>query len=203
MSDPILTPGGSEQQASGAAEDQSTPKKDTVAYETHLKLLKEKKKLQEDLERYQSEARQREEADLRAKEDFKKIAELREAEAKELREKLTTVETRERNMAKLDAFLTTLDGSVDKRFWGHIPLDKIIVDPVSGEPDPMSVAKEVEWFRKEYFDIIKKPGQATVPVTAPQGASSANISYEEWLKLPLKEQKARMKDVMRAEQVRN
>jgi len=203
MSDPILVPGGNEQQASGSAEDQSTPKKDTVAYETHLKLLKEKKKLQDDLERYQGEARQREEADLRAKEDFKKIAELREAEAKELREKLTTVETRERNMAKLDAFLTTLDGSVDKRFWGHIPLDKIIVDPVSGEPDPMSVAKEVEWFRKEYFDIIKKPGQATVPVTAPQGASSANISYDEWLKLPLKEQKARMKDVMRAEQARN
>jgi len=203
MSEPVTVPGGSEQQASGVAENLEIPKKDTVAYETHLKLLKEKKKLQDDLEKYQSEARQREEADLRAKEDFKKIAELRETEAKELREKLSVVETRERNMAKLDAFLTTLDGSVDKRFWGHIPLDKIIVDPVSGEPDPMSVAKEVEWFRKEYFDIIKKPGQATVPASAPQGSASADISYDEWLKLPLKDQKARMKDVMRAEKVRN
>lgn len=188
MSDPIVVPGGNDPAAPVVTHEEPAPKKDTVAYETHVKLLKEKKKLQEEYDAIQKQNRDREEADLRLKEDFKKIAELREAEAAELRSKLTTVEARERNAIKLDAFLSSLDGSVDKRFWGHIPLDQIIVDPESGEPDPMSVTKVVEAFRKEYYDIIKKPGQPTVPNTAPQGApGSGKITRAAWLTLDHKE----------------
>jgi len=188
MSDPNVVPGGNDPLAPVVTTEDPAPKKDSVAYETHVKLLKEKKKLQEELDATQKAIKEREEADLRAKEDFKKIAELRETEAKELREKLTTVEARERNGMKLDAFLSSLDGAVDKRFWGHIPLDQIVVDPESGEPDPMSVTKVVEWFRKEYFDIIKKPGQATVPNTAPQGsAGNGKITRAAWLALDHKE----------------
>jgi seryl-tRNA synthetase len=183
------------------ADDSATPKKDTVAYETHLKLLGEKKKLQAEVERLRLEQQEKLEAELKAKEDFKKLAEMKEQEAKEAKQRVSEFEAREKNAMKLDAFLSTLQGTVDKKFWGHIPLDKIVIHPETGEVDMMSVTQTVEWFSKEYYDIVKRAGGPTTPNTAPQGGSSA-LTYEEWRKLPLAEQKARMKEVMAAEKLR-
>lgn len=175
------------------------PKKETVAYETHLKLLDEKKKLKERLDSLEAAAKKREEDDLKAKEDFKKIAELKEQEANEFKQKLELVEARERNAIKLDAFLKTLDGKVDQKFWGHVDLDAILVNPDTGELDKMSVAKVVEKFRKEYPEIIQRPGQNQLPNAAAAGASGSKLTYEEWLKLPPKEMAARRNEVRRSE----
>ena len=197
MSEPIVVPSGNNQDpASGKPEGNEPPKKDFVSHESWLKLLDEKKKLKEKLDASEKERKEREEAELRAKEDFKKIGELREQEAKELREKLTQKEERERGAIKLDAFLSTLDGKVDKKYWGHINLDAIVVDPETGVVDQMSVTKEVERFRKEYFEIVQRPDQNKLPNNPPGGSAGAKITYEQWKQLPAKEMAARMKDVI-------
>jgi len=203
MSEPQVDPSGINQNPTGGSPEGNEPKRDLVAYETYQKAVDEAKKAKERARKLEADAKEREEADLRAKEDYKKIAELREQEAKAAKEELALVKAREQNAVKLDAFLSTLDGKVDRKFWGHINLSQILIDPETGDVDQMSVAKEVDRFRKEYFEIIQKPGQNQLPNAAPQpGGVQQYIAYDEWKKLPLKEQKARYAEMREGEKIK-
>lgn len=202
MTNEAVVSGGDNQNHTSGSSDQDQ-KKDVVSYESHLKLLNEKRKLKERLDELERASKEKEEADLRAKEDFKKIAELKEAEAKQFKEELEKARAREINAGKLDAFLSTLDGKVERKYWGHINLEQILVNPETGDLDQMSVAKEVERFRKEYPEVIKKPGVNQLSSAAPLGAEGGPITYEEWRKLPLKEQKARYKEMRESEKIRS
>lgn len=201
MADEAIVSSGDNQNSTSGSSDQEQ-KKDVVSYESHLKLLNEKRKLKERLDELERASKEKEEADLRAKEDFKKIAELKEAEAKQLKEELEKTKAREINAGKLDAFLSTLDGKVERKYWGHINLEQILVNPETGDLDQMSVAKEVERFRKEYPEVIKKPGVNQLSSAAPLGSEGGPITYEEWRKLPLKEQKARYREMREGEKIR-
>lgn len=167
-----------------------------VSYETHRRLLNEKKKLQEEFAAAQTALKDREEKELREKEDFKTLLALREKELKTLQSKVDISEQQKSEAVKLDSFLKSLDGQVDSKFWGHVDLSQIIVDPTTGQVDEMTVLKEVERFKKTFPEIIQRKGQAKVPATSPDYTSTNTISYEEWVKLPTKEMKARMKEVI-------
>jgi hypothetical protein len=146
MSEPSV-PGGSTPAASG---DQVDPKQ-TVAYETHAKLLGEKKKLAEkqaalelELEQFRTKERDRENQELEKAKNFEQLLKNRDEELKSLKERTTQFETERLQARKLDAFFKTLGGNLEDKFWSLVDLDKIAVDPATRQVDEMSVAKYVE-----------------------------------------------------------
>lgn len=199
MSNSDAASSGSNQNAAsgGSAEINQTDerKKDTVSYDTHFKLLNEKKKRDAELADAQAKLKAIEEAKLKEEGNLKALLEMREKEIAEVKAKATQVEEVLNNSVKLDAVLNKLSGSVDKQYFGLFDLSKIPIDPATQTPDQLSVEKYARDFEQTYSAIIKKPINAQMPNHAAQG-TNVKLTYEEWLKLPLKDQKARLKDVL-------
>jgi hypothetical protein len=139
-----------------------------------------------------------EENRLKEQNEFKALFENERKKTEELQQGLAERDLREKNARKLNAFLKTVGGQVDEKYWLHIDIDKILVDPNTGVVDEMSVTKEVERFKATYPEVLRKPQATSMTVAAPNGVGSLDvISYEEWKKLPLKEMKK-----YRTEQIR-
>jgi len=186
------------------ADDATGGKKDSVAYETYRKVLNEKKsrdqalsEAQRKIEEYEQEQRAREEKELRDKEEFKKLLDIREKELADIKAKLTGIESNVRESRKLDAFLNTLNGTVPREYWGLINIDDIVLNPETNEIDETSVASAVEKFTKSHARLIDRPGQKTgLPNEAPAG--NEPLTYQEWLNLPAKDMAKRLKDVIQS-----
>lgn len=176
---------------------------DHVAYETHRKLLGEKKAAAERARvaeartaELEAEDKARTEKKLQDDGEHKKMLEIREKELAEARAKIAASDAQMADSRKLDAFLNTLEGKVDRKFWNHIDLEKVIIDPTTNEVDEMSVTKAVEQFKAEYPEIINIPGKGSgLPPESPKGGSVTPSSVDEWKKLPLKERKEKMAEV--------
>lgn len=197
-SDANVSSGNNQNAASGGSENNQTDnekQKNTVAYDTHLKLLNEKKKRDAELADAQAKLKAFEEAKLKEQGDLKALLEMRDKEIAEAKAKATQVEELLNNSVKLDAVLNKLSGSVDKQYFGLFDLSKIPIDPTTQMPDQLSVEKYAKDFEQTYSAIIKKSTTAQMPNHAAQG-TNVKLTYEEWLRLPLKEQKARLKDVL-------
>lgn len=191
-------------QASGQPQDPADqeldPKKNTVAYETHQKLLGEKKKRDEELRqarealsKFESEKKALEEQSLKEKEDYKRLFEARDNEAKQEREKRLAIESQINDSKKMRSFLQAA-GPVEEEFWDLIDLDKIALDPTTGKPDDNIVKGYADEFKKKYWKIFDT-STGRMPNDGPARGQSG-LSYEQWLKLPLGEQKKRIKDVI-------
>jgi len=185
MSEPTVAP--VVQPPVAPVEPEAKPVKDTVAYETHQKLLGEKKKLQERLDAIEAERRQKEEEELTKKGELQKILELREKEAKELREKLQAKEEREQQARKLSAVLKGLGGSVDEKWFSVIgqEIDQVLVND-QGEIEQMSVTSVVENLKKLWPEMTRRP-MPGMPNENPAPGSLGKIARSEWLKLSSKE----------------
>jgi hypothetical protein len=182
-------PNNNQNPASGAPNPQS------VSYESYSKLLDEKKKRDEELRALRQRDKEREEADLRQKEDWKKLLEQREIELKDERDKRNVLESRVQTSIKLRAFLGAVPGNVEEQYWPLIDTDQIVLHPETGMPDPATVAKVVKEFEQRYPLVIQKNPNGSLPGDAPRGAQG-QLSYEAWLKLPLKDKKARLKEMI-------
>lgn len=174
----------------------------TVSYETHRKLLSEKKRRDEELAEARAKADQlaadlkaREEKELREKEDFKKLLEIREKELLETKAEAQKLSSTMAEARKLDAFMRSLNGQVPRKYWGMIDTDSIVIDPSTGNVDEMSVGKAVENFRKEFPEIVQVKGAPIGMPTAAPGGSGGTLTMDQWKALPLKEKVARQKDV--------
>lgn len=201
MSEPSV-PGGNNPSPSG---DPADPKQ-TVAYETHAKLLSEKKKLAEkhtaleaELEELRSKERDRENQELEKNKNYEQLLKNREEELKKSQERLSHYETERLQARKLDAFFKTLGGTLEDKFWSLVDLDKIALDPTTKQVDEMSVAKYVEDYRKTFPETIRKAGGPSMPSDAPKGSGGV-LTVEEWKALPLKEKRARMHEVVQKTQ---
>jgi len=177
----------------------------SVAYETHRRLLGEKKTLQQKYA--ESEAKRAElEAEKEARtqkelEDQGKFQELLEAEKRKNEELLaenTGMKTAQVKAIKISSFLNTLDGVVQPDYYTHIPTDEIEYDPETRTVDEMSVTKAVEQFKKTHAMLIQKTGAITGMSSdaPPKEGGGTPITYAEWQKLPLKEMNERQKDVV-------
>lgn len=214
-------PGGNNPNASGATDTNSndpsktptTPPvettKETVSYESHQKLLGEKKKrdaenaeLKARLDAIEAKAQadaveaatKKGDTEMLLKLEREKTAKA-ELKAKENQDALTDVNSRLERGAKMRAFLGSVNGAVDEQYWPLVNLDGIKINPETGMPDAVTVQAAAREFEKNYPLVLKsKSNPATLPGDAPRGGG-AKLSYEEWLKLPLKEQKARMREV--------
>ena len=164
------------------------PKKDLVAYETHRKLLGEKKVVAErltqaekELEDLKAKDRERENAELERQKNYEQLLKNREQELKDAQEKLSKVDSERVFARKIDAFLKTLGGDLPEHYWTLIPLDEIALDPTTKGVDEMTVAKAVEAYRKMYPETIKTPGQRpNMPSNAPAGSPDSKMDYEAW-----------------------
>lgn len=162
--------------------------KDSVSYDTHRKLLDEKKKLQAKVEAWEAEKKAKDEEELVRKGETQKLLDLAKKEAEELRTKLTQKEQRELQAKKLSAVIRGLGSNVDEKWYGVLGqhIDDVIVNPETGEVEMMSVTNIVEDLKKTWPEMLKKPGVG-MPADAPKGNGSGQIERSEWLKLSAKD----------------
>lgn len=207
MSNPSV-PGGNTPGASGAGDNSDTSDSskstDKVDYETHRKLLGEKKRLAEvhaaaqaELERYRKAEEDRQLKEAEAAKDYERLKAQYADQLKAKEAELSQMRNERIEAQKLDAFFGSLDGKLERKYWGLIDTSSIIIDPVTSQPDPMSVTKYLEQFRKEYPEVILKAGRPSMPQEKPLGNGGGSLTLEEWKALPLKEKKARITDVKR------
>lgn len=183
--------------SSGGADPENN--KDVVAYETYRKVLSEKKRRDEELEKaqallkeFQDKEKERVEAELKAKGDLQKLLDLQKQEKQAIELKLKEKETLLENKMKMDAFKAEVKGLIPDQFERLIDVSKIIVDPSTGKPDPVSVSLVAREFETNYGVILSSGGKNPLPNEAANGGAR-KISVAEWKLLPLKEMKAKMK----------
>lgn len=203
MTEKTTDASGADQKSSGqmeGADDSANASKDTVAYDTYKKVLSEKKKRDEELKAAQDEItkfkkleKERVEAELKQKEDYKKLLELRENEKSEIEQKFNSLHSQIQEGLKFQSFLEALPGQLPKKFWKMVDTSQIVIDPATGEPDPVSVKKAAESFQAEFGELIVQQGKAKLP-NASAKVGAAPITKELWQGLSPKEKKERLHD---------
>ena len=183
-----------EAQGSAEAQDQvsdqpevASKSSDTVSYDTHRRLLAEKKKrdeefrsLKEQLEKLQHGIKEQETLKLKEKEDFRKLYEMAQKELEDTRGELQKTSQTITNAKKYDAFFKKLGTSLPDKYWGHIDLDAIALDD-SGRIDDLSLEAAANGFRKEYGDLLDLYSKRTppkLPQDAPRGIASTTTLGE-------------------------
>lgn len=202
----VESPRGATQDSRGTPEQNpntTAPDSESISYETHKKLLSEKKRrdeenalLKKQLEDFQAKERAREEDELKKQKNYEQLLKLREEELHKEREEKNSLRSMAEKGIKRRSFLDAVNGLVEEQYWGLINLEEIAIDPTSGMPDEASVHKAAREFEKRFPLVLQnRSGGPRLPADAPRGAG-ARLTHEEWLKLPLKEMKARLKEVM-------
>lgn len=146
--------------------------KQTVAYETHQKLLRERKKDQELLRELQAKEKAREEEKLKEQGNFQTLLKQREEELKKEREeKQRLVQEREDGL-RLNALLKHMSGTVERQYWALFDLDKVAIDPSSGKVDEATAQAAAKAFEAQYGKVVEKKSNAKLPQEAAQGGAS-------------------------------
>lgn len=154
----------------------------TVSYESHRKLLAEKKNLDDRLRKIEDEKKAEHEAKLLEEGKLKEALELREKELQEERSKRIGYEEQHKNAKKLSAIVKGLGSTVDDKWYSVIgdKLDSIEIDD-QGVINSKSVNQVVESLKKQWPEMLKKE-QPGFPNGTPQGGAN-KITRSEWLKL--------------------
>lgn len=191
--DPAI-PGGEGAQPGGEGAAAGGEKKpDSVAYDSYLKLLDEKKKVQAKLDEYAEKEKKAKEDKLRENNEWKTILETREKELGETKAALQAKVEAETKQAKLNAVLSRIAGKIENDYQILIPIDSVVVNPATGAIDEASAEKVAKDFEAKHARVIQRANGKPTNQEAPRGNST--LSYEEWTKLPAKEMKARYSEV--------
>ena len=174
----------------------SETKEDVVAYDSYRRLLGEKKKEQEEklklsreLKELRDEKKSREESSLKEQNDWKSLAERRGEELVEKENYIKGVAQDRANAKKLDSFLEAVGSKIDRKFWGLIGLDKILINPDTGDVDEMTVTKQVEAWKKEYPETLGYRGStAKLPTDSPK-PEGVTLDYNTWTSMSAKDMK--------------
>lgn len=180
----------------------SEGKKDTVAYESHVKLLDQLKKskevqkeLADKLKAFEDEKKNLDESKMKEQGEYKKILEAREVEIKKLKEDSDHFKKSLYDGAKLQAVLEKLPGKIRNRsYLSFIDIDKVAIDPESNVIDDRTVTEVVSSFVKDHSHLLEINDAKTLPTDSANGAKK--LSYDEWRKLPLKEKKDKLNQVI-------
>lgn len=191
-------PGG-DGQGAGGVEDKS--KNQNVSYESHQRLLDQKKAkdkeladAQAKLKAFEDEKSAKEKTDLEAKGELKKLLDLEKAEKDKKEAELSTLKAKLATGSKIGAVLEKLSGEVDRKYFDKIDVSKVKIDPETGEPDEASVKEAAKHFEVNFPEVIKKPSKGGLPNDAARGGG-AKLTYDAWSKLSPKEQREKLGDV--------
>lgn len=180
----------------------TTEKKDHVSYDTFQRLLSQRKSDQEELARIKAEhqsllasKKSEEEAKLSQSGEYKKLLEIREQRIKEIEDekqewvkKYQDSEERMHSIKKYAAFNSKLPAPLAHAdYYSLVDFNQIAIDPETGAVDESSVEKLVSNFVKVHGTRCLRTGNTKMPNEASTG--SAKIDYQDWLKMPWKEQK--------------
>lgn len=190
-----------------AEPDRMEEKPDNVSWETHRKLLGEKKRLQESfretqerLQALETEAKERAETELKQQNRYKELWEQEKERAAKYESDLKSQGEEIQNAFKLDAFRQALGNrTIDRKYYGFIDTGKILMDPETGNVDSTSLQKEIERIQETFPEIVRPLDKRPLPSDYPAGSGS-KLSYEEWKTLPLAEKKKRLPEMMAARQ---
>lgn len=182
-------------------------KKDAVDYKTHKKLLDQRKsdqqklkELEEKLSAIDSANKQKKEKEDLDQGNYKALLEDREKSIKTLTEEITGLKSKVGNYEnqitdakKISAFRAKIGGDLKKsQYYDFVDTDKIPLDPETGKIDEKALESYANEFVKEHKELIKFDSKK-LPDDA--GKPGSSLTYEQWLKLPVAEQRLRMKDV--------
>jgi len=156
--------------ASGAT-DAIAPKADQVAYDTHRKLLGEKKALQAKHDELLASLAAQDEKAKAEQGEYKDLYSQSKTRVEELQSELQAAKEQQDNFRKLRAMLGAIEGKVDQAYYGHLGIENILLDPDTGDVDEMSLNKAVENFKKNHAVLIKKGTATPLPKEAAQYAS--------------------------------
>lgn len=191
-------PGG-DGQGAGGVEDKS--KNQNVSYESHQRLLDQKKAkdkeladAQAKLKAFEDEKSAKEKTDLEAKGELKKLLDLEKAEKDKKEAELSTLKAKLATGSKIGAVLEKLSGEVDRKYFDKIDVSKVKIDPETGEPDEASVKEAAKHFEANFPEVIKKPSKGGLPNDYARGGG-AKLTYDAWSKLSPKEQREKLGDV--------
>jgi predicted RNase H-like nuclease (RuvC/YqgF family) len=185
---------------SEAVSDQNIPSGEpekSVSYETHRRLLEQRKK-----DQAEKEALQQKLSELRQEGNWKSLVEAREARLKALEEesrqyasKANQLEKTLEDAVKLNAFQSKLGGKLKKsEYLGFVDTSRIPIDPETKTVDEKSLEQYAHEFSNKFKELISFDRSGTMPHGAP--GQTKQLSVDEWKKLPLKEKKARLSDVI-------
>lgn len=189
-----------DQNASGADQSKTKPIDDVVTYETHKKLLGQKKSVEQENEALKKQLKDIEEKKLQESGEWQKIAKLKEEETAKFKSELEAERKEKESLTsvliqaqKLQAVKEKLPGKLENPdYMSFIDIDKVILNPETGEIDESSVESVVQSFVKTHPKLLKADTKFL-----PNGNASApgKLTHEDWLKLPVAQKRLRMKDV--------
>jgi uncharacterized protein (DUF3084 family) len=146
----------------------------SVSYETHRKLLGEKKRAQAEREALQAEVaemrrerEERENAQLAEQNKFKELYERSQTRSNELQSQLDGITSQYDTQRKKDAVLAKIGPLVNSTYSSFIDLESVNLE------DADSIESAAAKFRKEHAQLIKSttPHHSTAPAATMPGAS--------------------------------
>jgi hypothetical protein len=162
---------------------------DIVSYDTHKKLLDEKKKIQAKLMQYEQREKKAQEELLLKEGKLQEALALKDKELEEERNRLRSFEQRDIQAKKLSAVVKGLGTSdLDDKWFTIIGnhIDEVDLDD-DGRINQGSLMKVIESLKSTWPEMIKKP-MPGMPNGKPMGTQTT-ISREDWTKLPSSEMK--------------
>lgn len=176
------------EQPNPSSENDGNQEPKNVSYESHRKLLDEKKKLDQRLREIEEAKKAEHEAKLVEEGKLKEALELKEKELLDERNKRLSYEEQHREAKKLSAVIRGLGSDVNEKWYGVISqhTDSVVVNE-DGSIDSKSVTQVAESLKKMWPEMIEKKPQG-MPNGTPQGVLN-KINRSEWLKLSSVEMK--------------
>ena len=177
---------------------QTQESRETVSYETHRRLLDEKKReqaarkqLESELEAFKAKERALEEEKLKQQGEYQKLLGFREEELKSFKDKVNQYESKFQRAEKMSAFIKAAGQDLDDKWLSLINVEAIQYRPDSeGEIDQMSVASAVETFKKTWPEAFKTRS-TMMPADMPNGQGF--ITETEWKKMSKAEDRKKYK----------
>lgn len=203
MTDLSKDPSGTPEPTPVAADQDSdsvTTQKDSVQYETYRKVLSEKKRqaelntqLQAKLSELENAEKERQETQLKEQNQWQELAKLKEQEAEQARQEAMALRSQQQDARKLDAVLNALPGQVPRDYWGLIDLEKVIVNPDTGDIEATSVKSLADEFIQRHKRVIDFPGSgARIDPQAPQPNGAGSVSINDFAKMSADEKAANL-----------
>lgn len=176
-----------QQDNSGSApvEAAPSPSSEDVSYESHQRLLQQRKadqrkakELEQELSRYRDADRAREQQELEAKGEYSKILSERENRIQELEAREEERLRREVESAKLNAFVRALPGKLRSQdYLAFVNTDDIPLDPESKSVDEGSLRRVVADFMSKHSVLVEPEKKVNVPNQAP-APSAINLGTD-------------------------
>lgn len=189
------TSGAEDSQVSVASstESHSSEESNQVSYDTHKRLLAQRKadqrrvqELEARLGKFEEEKQTLREKELAEKGQYEQIKTQYQQKLQELEQKEQEARRREVQRNKLEAFASALPGKLKHpKYLAFVEADEIVINPETGTVDELSLKSAVEAFLKEHGSLVstETPTQSKIPSRASSAPTlDGNQSKEERLK---------------------